>query len=354
MNPLLGAAAISAGSSLLGGLFGKKSNDNTNQTNLQIARETNAANAEQLRQQQAFQRSMWQDEMNWNLAQWYRQNEYNDPKAMLQRFANAGINPYFALGNMSASTASQLQTSSPSSPSANPMQGATMQSSAPYIQSALSGVANSVNSYFNNSLLSSQRDKLNADTSRILQLTPHEVANLQAQSKKTGLEGQIARNQLNYLTSTFQERVIQSVNTSKLQERQIKLADADYQLKQADFQLKLIEQKYAPQLKHAELVRLQRLSQQITAEIGLINANTLKTKAETETELQRKLGIIIDNGLKGIDYDVQKSLKRDLMDTQYLLLQEELRGKIFERRKGKGTWLGSDLWHALTFGQSPY
>lgn len=68
-------ALISAGGSLLGGvagsLFGKKSQDNTNKQQMELAK--------------------YQYEKN--LEMWNRQNEYNAPSAQMQRYQEAGLNP---------------------------------------------------------------------------------------------------------------------------------------------------------------------------------------------------------------------------------------------------------------------
>ena len=57
----VGAALVGAGSSLVGGILGKNSQSSANKTNLQIARETNAAN-QQLAEKQN----------QWNIDQWNR------------------------------------------------------------------------------------------------------------------------------------------------------------------------------------------------------------------------------------------------------------------------------------------
>lgn len=96
--PLVGAALVSGAASLIGGgisgLFGKKSNDKTNETNLQIARETNQTNVDLAREQRAYDREMWD-----------LQNQYNDPSAQMQRMVAAGINPYIASGSVDSGSA---------------------------------------------------------------------------------------------------------------------------------------------------------------------------------------------------------------------------------------------------------
>lgn len=91
MDPILGAALIGGGASLLGSLFGSAGQSSANRTNLQIARETN-----QMQKQ-------LQDEQNaWNLEQWNRNNQYNTPSAQMDRYRSAGLNPYLMMSGGAA------------------------------------------------------------------------------------------------------------------------------------------------------------------------------------------------------------------------------------------------------------
>ena len=64
---------------------------------LEATRETNAANLK-----------LAQFQNDWNIAQWNRQNAYNTPAAQRKRYEEAGINPYFALGNIQSGNAQSL------------------------------------------------------------------------------------------------------------------------------------------------------------------------------------------------------------------------------------------------------
>lgn len=102
--PLLGAAAIIGGSSLLSGISSAlgsgyssrkaiAAQEAANSTNLQIARETNEAN-----------RNLWRE-----------QTEYNTPVNQMNRLRAAGINPYMAMSQISpglAESAPQMQGTS--------------------------------------------------------------------------------------------------------------------------------------------------------------------------------------------------------------------------------------------------
>lgn len=115
MNPLIGSSLISGASSLFGGLFGSSSSNKAAKSQLQAVRETNALNRELAYQQN-----------EWNLQQWNRQNEYNSPSAQKQRYIDAGINPYFALGNISSGNAEGTLSSADlanQQPVTSPLQG---------------------------------------------------------------------------------------------------------------------------------------------------------------------------------------------------------------------------------------
>lgn len=145
---VLGAAAIGAGASLIGNLFGKKSQDSANSTNLKIAQMNNE-----------WSERMMQKQMDYNTEMWNKQNEYNDPSKQVERLQKAGINPALALSNIS--TGSAQGASSPSLPSPS---GATMQSFRP----DFSGVGNAVMSAYQlanqSDLVAAQVNNLNAQS----------------------------------------------------------------------------------------------------------------------------------------------------------------------------------------------
>ncbi len=77
--PLVLGGIIAAGASLAGNIIGSASNNQTNQTSIDINRENNQFNADQSRIQRDWQERMW----NMN-------NSYNSPNAMISR----GLNPF--------------------------------------------------------------------------------------------------------------------------------------------------------------------------------------------------------------------------------------------------------------------
>ena len=100
-------AGIATGVGALGGaLFGKKSTDSANKTNLKINQMNNDFNAREAQKARDFQLDMWNKE-----------NEYNSASSQRKRLEEAGYNPY--MSNAQAGTAAGMSgTSSASAASA--------------------------------------------------------------------------------------------------------------------------------------------------------------------------------------------------------------------------------------------
>lgn len=102
--PLLGAAAIGAGGSIIGGALGALGQSSANRTNIRLQREQNAWNERQAEKAN-----------KWNLEQWERENLYNSPMQQMQRLEQAGLNPNLMYGQGNPGSASSLKSEMPSS-----------------------------------------------------------------------------------------------------------------------------------------------------------------------------------------------------------------------------------------------
>lgn len=102
VDPFIIGGALAGAGSILGGITGLFGSNHATSKSLQATRETNRAN-----------RELAEYQNEWNLAQWNRQNAYNTPFAQRQRYEEAGINPYFALGNINSGSAQGELTSAP-------------------------------------------------------------------------------------------------------------------------------------------------------------------------------------------------------------------------------------------------
>lgn len=140
MGDIAGAAIGAATDTAVAGMQTSASiinTNNTNKANLQIAQQTNQANKDIAQMANEHNEAMLNKQIQQEWDMWNAENEYNSPTAQMQRYADAGVNPYMAVGNVSSGNASSM-----SSPSAQPavvpqMQGATMM---PADMSGLSGL----------------------------------------------------------------------------------------------------------------------------------------------------------------------------------------------------------------------
>ena len=111
----VGSELIGAAGSLLGGLFSSSGSHYAARKQLQAVRETNAANLQIAQQNNAFNERMW------NL-----QNEYNSPVAQRTRLEQAGINPYLMLDGSSTGNAQSSVTADTSGTQVAPDVGSTI------------------------------------------------------------------------------------------------------------------------------------------------------------------------------------------------------------------------------------
>lgn len=98
---LLGAAGIGAAANLIGNIFGKKSNDSANATNMKIAQMNNE-----------WSEKMMDKQNNYNIEQWNRekqfaleQRDYDSAANQVQRLKEAGLNPALMMGSGAAGSA---------------------------------------------------------------------------------------------------------------------------------------------------------------------------------------------------------------------------------------------------------
>lgn len=169
-NPLVAAAALSGGASLvsglLGGLFGSSSQNSANETSIAINRENNQFNANQARINRDWQSAENEKSRQFSLDQYNRELDwqkyllgYSTPAEQRRRYEQAGINPYFALGSINSGVLqSNPSALTPSSNSATPATSSGLPSIKAYdptnaFETAGRGISDAVNSYFRNANL---------------------------------------------------------------------------------------------------------------------------------------------------------------------------------------------------------
>ncbi len=186
--PLIGSALISGGASLLGNLFGGLSSgsaqSSANATNLQIAQMNNQRQYQMFQEQNAFNERMYN-----------QMQQYNTPTAQMQRYADAGINPYIAAGNVQTGNVQSALQSAP----APQMQAAQMQpvtGPGDAMMNAGNQISSIINQYAQNALALAQAKKTNAEANWVDRLNYANVLKLNSSSRLD--EGQNALLGLDY------------------------------------------------------------------------------------------------------------------------------------------------------------
>lgn len=196
LPPEIASAGISALGNLVGGLFGSSSAKYAAKAQLQAVRETNKANLDLAKYQN-----------EWNVAQWNRQNAYNTPAMQRQRYEEAGINPYFALGNIQPGNAEGLMSANMANqqPVVSDLQGQSGQ----ILGNSISDAAQSgVNAYFGSKIQQEQAKALQIENTFNLQSLRDRVNSLHYDSE--------AKRMANYVYSHSMESLI---NIQKNEER---------------------------------------------------------------------------------------------------------------------------------------
>lgn len=175
MVPLVAASLISGGASLLGGIANSASQSSANRANLQIARETNQMQYQMFQEQNAFNERMYN-----------QMQQYNTPAAQMQRYSDAGINPYIAAGNVqTGNVQSALQSAQP-----QPLHTAQMMP-ATGIGDSFSQIGNIISQYAQNELALSQAQKNRAEANWIDPLNGAQLNKMSAETNNLYQQGSL-------------------------------------------------------------------------------------------------------------------------------------------------------------------
>lgn len=307
----------SVASSLLGGIFGNKAQKDSNETNLQAVRETNVMN------RQLHESDIAQQERMWKL-----QTEYNDPKNVVKRLKEANVNPATAYGNIST------PASAMSVPGAQPMQAGHVEPVDAFANS-IRGAFNGAVDAYNQSRLATAEIKKSEEMTHGIHLENEEksrgmldrLSYLKKMAEHEGYVGELAKTQLAFELKAFNIRQAMLGADYTMQLKQINLAQEQFNSARLQNELYKIQIAYAPNLNEAQLKQYYETVNRIKAEIGLIGANKMLTDAQREREIVKKTGDIIDNGMKGLSYEIQNKTKQYVigMAKEELYEKEDLR-----------------------------
>lgn len=318
------SSAIGATAQTIGDIIGWLNNNNSNETlermnreNIEFQKQTNLENREENRyllgREQAFSKQQLEAQNAFNLDMWEKNNSYNSPVNQVQRLLAAGINPASAFGQGGQSSpVSSVGGSSPSSHPSNAVAPQNTFAPQPY-RPDLGGAVNAFNQSMlaNASVKETEARAHNIDLSSDLldKSLNEQVKHWQNVAKGSGISADLAKKQLDFIGATMDYDIKLRYGQTLEQDQALKNMQEQYRGMKLQNDILNITKSYADQLNRAQIAQIWHTVNQIDANIGLINANKLLTDEQRNNEVQKVIGTKLDNGLKGINYDVQKSIK---------------------------------------------
>lgn len=316
MVPLVAASLISGGASLLGGLANSASQSSANRANLQIARETNQMQYQMFQEQNAFNERMYN-----------QMQQYNTPAAQMQRYNDAGINPYIAAGNVQTGNAqSALQSAQPL-----PLHTAQMMP-ATGIGDSFSQIGNIISQYAQNELALSQAQKNRAEAGWVDRLNgaqlnkmSAETNNLYQQGSLLGLDYKLKHDTLGNYIKLSDLSVINAEKTNEQLDVITQSARLENALKNINLgiQSKYGERLFVAQLSKtlAESFATQAGVSQRDAQIAIDKQNANTNAAVGAAQIQNLVANAIKateeaTGVK-IDNDTSRKIQNFIVDTYH-------------------------------------
>ena len=316
---------------VVGGLFNKSAQKRANATNLQIARETNAQNYRIFQEQQQF-----------NENQFNRWLDYSTPAAQRQRYEDAGINPYMAVGQLQNGTPSSALTSATSAPmqgaQVQPVQGLgdALQNS---IERAAGVFSSLISSTADAGLKGSQKTGTDIDNKTRGRQNEANVQKTNAETGKTGAETRRTEQESSFWDSTLEQRkelMNISVDTAKKQKELL-----DQQVFQAQLQNSMSNIDLGIASKYKEVMFKQNLANLVAQEFATYenvaqgwshvniekqNANTNAKNAQTNAAVgAAQIQNLVANAIKSaeeatgvkIDNETSRKIQKFLVDSAH-------------------------------------
>lgn len=303
-DPATAAALITGGASVLGNILGFGSSQSANETNFEIAR----MNAELQRETNAQNYRIFQEQNAWNEEMWNKQNEYNLPENQVARLKAAGVNPAMVFGNGTISEAGTINSQTAPQLIA-PQVDAHWNPYQPNLD-----MSGAVSAYQQAELNNSLRKKYNAEAAHTETLNQFEqrsmdsrLKSLEQIAKGDDYRAEIARMEMQYIQDSYYWRIKQVKNDVTMQglsQDEMNQKIYGHQLANGLAEIQLA---YAPKMNEAQLKQYYATVSQLVA------ASKLAISEAGFYDVQR-LGQIIENGMKGLDYNLQKRTKDYVYD----------------------------------------
>lgn len=302
---------INAGGSLLGGIVSGAGSRYAARKQLQAVRETNAMNYQIAQQNNAFNEKMW------NAA-----NEYNSPISQRQRLEQAGLNPYLMMDGSSTGNAQTSVTADQSATQVAPEFGQTLASGFQQMGSSISDAAGRIaQMVYNNDLQQANvkktlADAHNSDLQNQYDALRNDFAAAQflAELRLKQHQGRISKYEANYLRDSMEDRL----DAVKFQNSLTGSQSGYYSQMSGlyDVQRKIEEEnlKWLPQEKQAGLAATLQNVRTMVSQMHMNFAQAKSAYALAALNYASSLGIHLDNKLKDSVFD----LSVGLVENQYL------------------------------------
>ena len=316
-------------SGLVNSVLGYKSNQDTNETSMDVAQMNNQREYDLFNAAMDYNKYTYEDQKAWNEKLIAQMNDYNSPSAQLNRFRQAGINPYFALGSVDAGNMSGNFGISPNSaPGIPSFQQPNLR---PYDWSPLGSVGRDIGSVmqaFSNSDLTAAQ----AENQRIKNIFEAnrqiaEIDKILASGKFDKEQGDILRatkndliSQAKYETSRMKE---DSMSSSELRKQHV----LDTKLKENETRMIEWRNQFEKKLGDKQL-------NQLDAIIFNTRADSALKAAQEVAEKAKKVGIDLSNE--------QIKQLTPLLVTKQKLENEQTE---LENKYGNNMWSAGGRWY---------
>lgn len=294
-------ALINGAGSLLGGIFSGAGSRYAARKQLQAVRETNAMNYQIAQQNNAFNEKMW------NAA-----NEYNSPISQRQRLEQAGLNPYLMMDGSSTGNAQTSVTADQSATQVAPEFGQTLASGFQQMGSSISDAAGRIaQMVYNNGLQQANvkktlADAQNSDLQNQYDALRNDFAAAQflAELRLKQHQGRISKYEADYLRDSMVDRL----DAVKFQNSLVG-SQAGYYSQMSglyDVQRKIeeVNLKWLPQEKQAGLAATLQNVRTMVSQMHLNYAQAKNAYAMAALNYAQEAGVRINNRLQDSIFDL--------------------------------------------------
>lgn len=261
MNP---EDLIAPGLSAIGGLFSSFFSNHSVNKQIEAQRQENALNRQ-------FNAEESQKVRDFSLQMFNNENQYNNPKNVIKRLQEAGVNPALAFGGFADSASGEI-----SSPAGS--QGSITPSSVD-----ASGIRSAGNAFMQGEVMAAQARLADAQAREIEEGLPYvaRLKSLDAQARELGID--LGRFDLNVMRPKEAEKltnVIEEVKTNvDLLRKQGQLTDQQIREKTSDANIRAIEEQWAPFFKSKEYDYLKAQIRKENAAADFSNAQAIRVFA---------------------------------------------------------------------------